>query len=63
MDKVQKPSSNEYYTPSSESFRIYKINVLPKNDNTFLRQGRQPLHQKLETEPLKVSSSPSDCII
>jgi hypothetical protein len=23
MDKVQKPSSNECYTPSSESFRIY----------------------------------------
>jgi hypothetical protein len=27
MDKVQKPSSNECYTPSSESFRIYVKNI------------------------------------
>jgi hypothetical protein len=28
MDKVQKPSNNECYTPSSEPFRMYTITII-----------------------------------
>jgi hypothetical protein len=34
MDKVQKPSNTEDYTPSSEPFRIYRILFFPYSHNT-----------------------------
>jgi hypothetical protein len=36
MDKVQKLSSNECYTPSSEPFRIYECNTLFRNVGEFM---------------------------
>jgi hypothetical protein len=47
MDKVQKPSSNECYTPSSEPFRMYLNELValitkPSSINKFGTKIRQP---------------------
>jgi hypothetical protein len=36
MDKVQKPSINECYTPSSEPYRVYMLECIENYTNTEL---------------------------